>query len=512
MTDSYLKSRRKRALIFHPLLIGLYPVLALLAYNIIQLDPVYAVRAVVLSLLFSLLVFGLAWLVTRERMKAGLLASLALMLFLTYGHVYNVLENKSFLGHHRYLIALWLIVFGLGAWAILRIKKKPRKLSTFLNYFSVVLITIPVFQIAQFELRNTQPATVSNPAVDVVWQPSGAAPAGSPDVYYIILDAYSRGDMLQEHYGYDNSEFLQSLRDLGFYVADCSLSNYSYTPSSMASALNMDYLENFAGSIISENRSFYDLGETIKRSKVRSLFEDLGYRVVTFDTDIWWLDITDSDQFISPYTSPWQKLFNFKLLGNFEKYYVRTTALRVVEEFTTSQQNRFGKVLLSTEKAHYERILFDFNALADLPESGSPKFVYAHLVAPHFPYVFNPDGSFTYTLADHPGYKNEVTYVNQRVLEVLRQIIENSDTPPVILLQGDHGLKAEVRNANLMAYYLPGGGEKALYPTITPVNSFRLVFNQYFGAEYPLLPDVARTASYQTPYDFEIVDLPCTPQ
>jgi hypothetical protein len=280
----------------------------------------------------------------------------------------------------------------------------------------------------------------------------------------------------------------------------------------MASALNMDYLDQFAAEIVAENRSFYDLGETIKRSKVRQLFEDLGYRIVSFDTDIWWLDITDSDEFISPYTSPWQKLLNFKLLGNFEKYYVRTTGLRVVEEFTTSQQNRFGKALLSTEQAHYERILFDFNTLAEMPQSQSPKFVYAHLVAPHFPYVFNPDGSFTYTLADHPGYKNEVAYVNQRMLEVLQTIIENSATPPVILLQGDHGLKAEVRNANLMAYYLPGGGEKDLYPTITPVNSFRLVFNQYFGAEYPLLPDVARTASYQTPYDFELVDLPCTPQ
>jgi len=79
----------------------------------------------------------------------------------------------------------------------------------------------------------------------------------------------------------------------------------------------------------------------------------------------------------------------------------------------------------------------------------------------------------------------------------------------VILLQSDHGLAESVRNANLMAYYLPEGGEQALYPEITPVNSFRIVFNHYFGAEYPLLPDIARSATYQDPYNFTIVDYPC---
>jgi hypothetical protein len=502
-------NQKKKLVVFHPLLIGMYPVLALLAYNIIQLDPIYALRAILATLVISILVYASTLWITHERHKGALLASLTLFLFFTYGHVYNLLENRSFLGHHRILMAVWLVLLGLGIWAILSIKKKPRTLSTFLNYFSVVLIIIPLFQIASFELRNTKPVTTANPNVDSVWQPTAKAPAGSPDVYYIILDAYSRSDMLKKYYGYNNSAFLKSLREMGFYVADCSKSNYSYTPSSLASSLNMDYLDNFAGDIIKENRSFYDLGETIKHNKVRQLFSDLGYRFVTFDTDIWWLDITNSDQFITQYTSPWQKLMNFSLLGNFEKYYVRTTALRVVDEFASAQQNRFGKAMLSAEKAHYQMINFDFEQLENLPQSQSPKFVYAHLVAPHFPYVFNPDGSFSYSIANEPGYPNEIQYVDQRMLEVLHKIISESKTPPIILLQGDHGLKADVRNANLMAYYLPNGGEDALYPSISPVNSFRLVFNQYFGANYPLLPDVARSASYQSPYNFKIVDYAC---
>ena len=61
----------------------------------------------------------------------------------------------------------------------------------------------------------------------------------------------------------------------------------------------------------------------------------------------------------------------------------------------------------------------------------------------------------------------------------------------MIIIQGDHGLDTEARMAILNAYYLPGDGAKMLYPTITPVNSFRVVFNAYFGQEYPILPDTS---------------------
>jgi len=509
MTLKSKSSKKKKIIVFHPILIGLYPVLALLSYNIIQLDPVYALRAIIITLLFSILVFALSMLITRERHKAGLLASLTLLLFLTYGHVYNLLENKSYLGHHRFMIVIWLGAFVLGVWGIFHIKKKPRNFSLFLNFFSAVLIAIPLFQIVQFELRQTQPKATVNPSVDPLWQPQAEAPAGSPDVYYILLDAYTRSDLLKDEYGYDNSQFLQDLRDLGFYVADCSKSNYSYTPSSMSSALNMDYLDNFAYDVMSENRSFYDLGEYIKHSKVRQLFNDLGYQYVTFDTDIWWLDTTDADLYISQYSSPWQKLMNFSLMGNFEKYYLRTTGLRVVEEFANSRQKAYGKALLTTEKAHYDRILFNFDKLGELPGTDDPKFVYAHMVAPHFPYVFNADGSFNEDENARGAYTNEIAFIDKLVLETVQQIIAESDVPPVILIQSDHGLAESVRNANLMAYYMPDGGTEQLYPDISPVNSFRVVFNQYFGANYPLLPDIARSASYQDPYNFTVVDYPC---
>ena len=56
--------------------------------------------------------------------------------------------------------------------------------------------------------------------------------------------------------------------------------------------------------------------------------------------------------------------------------------------------------------------------------------------------------------------------------------------------------------AILNAYYLPGGDEGLLYPTITPVNSVRVVFNLYFNRNFDLLEDVSYYADWSSPYDF----------
>jgi hypothetical protein len=61
----------------------------------------------------------------------------------------------------------------------------------------------------------------------------------------------------------------------------------------------------------------------------------------------------------------------------------------------------------------------------------------------------------------------------------------------------------------LNAYYLPGTGQAGLYPSITPVNSFRVVFNAYFGTDLPILPDRSYIFTNQLHlYDFrDITDL-----
>jgi hypothetical protein len=54
----------------------------------------------------------------------------------------------------------------------------------------------------------------------------------------------------------------------------------------------------------------------------------------------------------------------------------------------------------------------------------------------------------------------------------------------------------------LNAYYLPDFDHEQLYDEITPVNTFRVVFNQYFGTEYGLLRDQGYFSTMRRPYKF----------
>jgi hypothetical protein len=56
--------------------------------------------------------------------------------------------------------------------------------------------------------------------------------------------------------------------------------------------------------------------------------------------------------------------------------------------------------------------------------------------------------------------------------------------------------------AILNAYYLPGGGNQLLHDHITPVNSFRLILNYYFGANYAELENASYFSDYKNPFKY----------
>ena len=169
---------------------------------------------------------------------------------------------------------------------------------------------------------------------------------------------------------------------------------------------------------------------------------------------------------------------------------------------------------------HRDRILFVFDQLARAPLLPSPKLVFVHIISPHPPIVFKADGEFislgefeTTIQSDVTGqkafaaYGAQVTYLNSRLLESVDAIKAGSSTPPNII-QGDHGWADrdhEDKMSILNAYHLPGGVAERLYPTITPVNSFRIVFEEYFGGPYVPLEDITYWSDEIDTFDFEVV-------
>jgi hypothetical protein len=157
----------------------------------------------------------------------------------------------------------------------------------------------------------------------------------------------------------------------------------------------------------------------------------------------------------------------------------------------------------SREYRQYQQSVFALDTLQKIPDLPAKTFTYAHLYVTHQPFVFYPDGSFhPFLMQDVRAYGDQVVFINTELLEIVKTILANSDPDPIIVIQGDHSyFRSTDRVKILNAYYLPDGGSENLYPTITPVNTFRVIFNTYFGGQYELLPDVSRYSENKVVYE-----------
>jgi hypothetical protein len=163
--------------------------------------------------------------------------------------------------------------------------------------------------------------------------------------------------------------------------------------------------------------------------------------------------------------------------------------------------------------------LSKFEKLSEIPEIEGPKFVFAHFLLPHDPFVFGQNGEEVSAKGNNQSnikaYLNQLVFANKKIEEMVTQILAKSKVTPIIIIQSDEGPFRLVKGAwnkdtdaikahafILNAYLLPGIKKTGLYQTITPVNSFRIIFNKYFGTNYELLPDETYTipndrSSYQ---------------
>ncbi len=510
-------------------LLAIDPTLALLGNNISEVDAAASHRA----LLFALALAAACWVIflalTRAPQRAALVASLLLIIFYTYGHVYELLRSWDALGftlgRHRYLLPAALALLVTGSWLAIKRINDPDVLVGPLNVIALALMITPIYQIASHQIGHraaqvtASQVAAETPQVELAFGDLDPASGGAyPDIYYIILDAYGRADVLEKHFGFDNSEFLDSLRDLGFQIADCSHSNYAITTLSLGSSLNMSYIDGiFRGS---DEPSIQALEQLAEDNLVRRTLRRLGYQVISFETGYSITEWEDADWYFDLEPLPKWKL---RGLNAFESLLVDTTLLRVFRDWEGDLPVRLPYFLDYAYSRHRQYILNVLDHLPQVAEIPGPTFTMAHVLAPHDPFVFGPNGENvthreTFSLKpdilreDKPeytrGYTDQVRYVNSRILEVVRTILEKSSRPPIIIIQGDHGPKRNMssdfaRLANLSAFYLPGEGAQALYSSITPVNIFRLIFDRYFGSDLPLLPDNSYLSKNSARFEFE---------
>ena len=492
----------KRIIILHPILIALFPVFLIYSQNI----HLILIQGIILPAIIILAIFMGLWIglktILKNARKSALLSSLYAFLFFSYGHIFNIFElnlaPEYFLAIHVPLLIIYTVIAVLTTYYLVKTNRKLDNITRITNVMSITLIVFVLFNIGIYNFENSYDNFQGEVPNSIIL---GNNFNNTPDVYYIMLDEYASLGTLDRFYNYDNSDFIEFLQDHNFYVTKNSHSNYAGTFLALASTLNMkyvNYLSDVQGNESLDQRIPYQM---INNNIVMQNFKSAGYQVYNFDSGAWStrsLDIADENLCSKNQTIDFRTLYQIK----------QTSILRALDIFIKEPTSRIF------HQEHRDRILCQFDEITEIKQrTKAPIFVFMHVLSPHDPFVFGPNGEeVDYKFTFGPGvitpfgsttklaltsseeikaYRDQVIYLTKILQQTVDKLLENSDNPPIIIIQSDTGpnvsfadITTEASNASRMsifnAYYFPNKEYNLLYDDVTPVNSFRIVFDSHF--------------------------------
>jgi hypothetical protein len=521
----------KKGIILHPFLFAILPVLFLYSHNIGQLSLPDLTWPLILAAAASLLLWWLLGLALRDRLRAALFASLFWVWFFSYGHLqimltpeYCARQGIGFAGAWYFLAIYFSLLLG-GIAVLMLWRGGLHTLSSALNLAAAVLVAWHLFSIGEYEIKRSLTSRRLQQAPALA-QPQPQTAQRPPNIYYIILDGYARADVLQEIYQFDNRDFLHYLAEKGFHVASKGKANYCQTALSLASSLNFTYLDDLAAQIDLNTDDRRPVRQMISENRLYEFLRRRGYRIVGFPTIYRPVQPLTADVFITK-----GQITGF---NEFQECIIAATPILLFIQTPENVPSNLRGILgvsKNITSIHTKTLLFTCEYLPDTADLEPPIFVFAHIMCPHPPFLFDRRGNRVRAkmaahdpLADGShlpisrqdyiqGYTEQVLFINSKLRTLIDKILAESEQPPVIILQADHGPGSLLEWENpektcmkerfgiLLAYYLPGGDMPAR-DDLSAVNIFRLVLKHCFGANLELLPDECYYSTWSRPYRF----------
>ena len=448
-----------------------------------------ALQLIAIYLGFSLIISFIFWLLFRNFSKAGLMAFIVMAYNFFFGSILYLLKNNfpgTFIYRYSFILPLSLILATVVMLLIKRRKKPMLQVSLYLNSLLLLLIIIEAGLLSNKIINKAGSSLIStNEFIN-------CDHCSTPDIYLIIADEYAGTTELKDLFQFDNSKFETDLNNRGFHIVHKSASNYNFTPFSVASLLNLNYLENLEGS----NTSSHDMSicyNTIKKNKTFRFFQQLGYKI--YNCSIF--DFRD-DPMITASTF---------LPGKTKPIIAQTFIYRIYRDLgyhlATDLHLKFAINNIIYKELNNNNNVFGLTKKIALKSETQPKFVYTHLVMPHYPYFFDSTGNPTPIKnlnesywSNKKAYLEYLLYTNKKLLELVDHIKGASASPPIIILIGDHGFRQFKENVdpkyyflNLNSVFIPGSDYSGFYESISNINLFRVILNSQFGQHLPILKD-----------------------
>ena len=328
---------------------------------------------------------------------------------------------------------------------------------------------------------------------------NGTCKKEKPDIFFIVFDEYTSTEGLAKYMNFDNKRIDSLFTANGFYLASGSRSNYNMTVFSLSSTLNYTYLDLKKTDNVISPKKILQGAETFKKNRLTSFLAGEGYEIINLGC----LELENS----VIHTIPFFDHMQGELINNqtFFSHLNRDIGWKFRIKNIFSGKPRIPSVHKEEKKRHISRNDFNevqlINALN--AEDDQPRFVYAHLMLPHDPFYFDSSGNLVSDtlilqgkLNREEAYISQLKYCNKILEKMIRSSVKKNNRERVVVIEGDHGFgyhddpkKAEREFSNLNALYFSDLDYQGLYPTISPVNTFRLVLNKYFCFNLPLLTD-----------------------
>lgn len=472
----------------------LIPVISLWSKNIAEVQ----ISKITKIIFFYCVIYGLVYISIFKSFKNPYYVNISIViLFWIFNNIAKILDillhapkinvklEKSFL-----LITAIAILFINNANILLLMNK-----AILISAISIMLVyaihIISFFISIRSKNKNEMPEEISKDEI---------IKEDCPDIFYIITDAYLSDKALKQYFDFDNTNFINKLKSLGFTVNSDAKSNYCLTNLSIASTLNINYLDTFFQIDHKKDDSFniHKFADKQFCSFVSKYLVKKGYsyyHIINF-----W-----EKQFISN-KNPHSIDIDFSISMDFEKMLFRNSLFRFLIDYSSKFISR-------------SNTLKTFAYLKKVALKPAPKFVFAHLLCPHKPYDFDKNGNTPRNsntedrIEQKKLYMGQIEYLNKKLLLIVKRIIKHSKNP-VIIIQSDHGtaftfdeqswdtpnkINLSERFSVFRAIYT----KKPIEKFCSNANLFRIIFNEYFNEQLPLLEDKFYFSNYNKRFVFK---------
>ena len=185
-----MQENSKKSIIFHPILIALFPVFLVYSQNIHLILIQGIIFPLLIILGITIAIWASARFILKNTRKSALLTSLYVFLFFSYGIIFKILESnvteEYFILIHVLLLIAYTALVVFITYYVVRTHRKLNNITSTTHVVSITLLALVFFNIAAYNFENFN--NLDDETDDLII--SGNNLKDIPDIYYIVLDDY----------------------------------------------------------------------------------------------------------------------------------------------------------------------------------------------------------------------------------------------------------------------------------------------------------------------------------